>query len=203
MVAMGVLQMHQLRVEKLQVMDGGHTGWAVTQQPGRPDWPTLCAAVLMAIVALARGLRTAHAKPHPAPAQAARRTRGDYAVVLAIFAYYAVLVFTMALGRPEAVVATGVHQEYGPCGVTASDLSGYTRKRYLCAADFDEDFRFCPGEPLPPAGATWYSLCGTPFGENRWKYMSAVAALGTVGTLYFAWLILSRPAAVLEKKKRL
>ena len=205
MVAMGLLQLHQLRLTRAPAPPApGEAerltvgGWTVVQQPGCPDWPTFGLAVTLAVALLVRGAaRGAGGEGRRAFGSATAatvRTAADYAVALGIGAYYAVLVAIMALGRPEDVVSTGVHQQYGPCGVLAADLSGYTRERYLCAARFDEDFRFCPGVPLPADGATWYSLCGTAFGQRHWQYMAAVTTLAVVGTAYFAMLVLSRPA---------
>ena len=56
-------------------------------------------------------------------------------------AYFMILVTLMLVGDPYTVVATGVHQEFGECNVTETDLSGYPRFAYLCGESYDEDFR--------------------------------------------------------------
>ena len=44
------------------------------------------------------------------------------------------------------------------------DLSNYSRYKFLCKADFDEDFHFgCPAaaaESFPPPQPSWYAICG-------------------------------------------
>eukprot|EP00966_Prymnesium_polylepis_P164504 3803102-Prymnesium_polylepis.1 len=82
----------------------------------------------------------------------------------------------LALGAPERIIATGVHQSYGGCDESAVDLFGYTRRRYLCREAYDEDFHFgCSQQALPPAEPSWYTLCGAA--HTAYERYVATAAL--------------------------
>ena len=91
----------------------------------------------------------------------------------------------MALGDPAAVVAEGVHQQYGACHVPDVDLSNYSRYKYLCKSDYDEDFTFlCPaaaGQPLPPPQPSWYILCGKAHSSYSLHFL-AVTGLGAAAS---------------------
>ena len=86
---------------------------------------------------------------------------------------------------PSAVVAEGVHQTLGPCYVHDVDLSNYSRFKYLCATDYDEDYTLggCGGVP-PATRATakrladpsWHTLCGKAHSDKP-AYVAAALAL--------------------------
>jgi len=87
---------------------------------------------------------------------------------------------------PATHVSTGVHETIGPCDAASTDLSGSTRRSFLCLDDFDEDYAFtCAERPAP--GARWYTICGRPF-RNAPLYRGVVIALATMGVLVYATL---------------
>jgi hypothetical protein len=101
--------------------------------------------------------------------------------------YFVVLVAILALFDPVAHRSASLHQTYGPCDVEATDIAGHTRRKFICAESFDEDFTFDCAPALPPQGARWYTVCGkahTSFG----LWMGAVAGLGVAGTALYAFL---------------
>ncbi len=62
------------------------------------------------------------------------------------------------------------------------------RYEFVCAEDFDEDYRCDWGEPLPTAGSEWYTVCGRPFVSfGRW--LGGVGGLGLVGVLLYGWML--------------
>jgi hypothetical protein len=63
-----------------------------------------------------------------------------------------------------------------------------TRYQYVCAEDFDEDYRFDCVDTLPAAGSEWYTVCGRPFTSfGRW--LGGVGGLGLVGILLYGWML--------------
>ena len=99
----------------------------------------------------------------------------------------------MALGEPSAVIAEGVHQEIGRCHVHDVDLSNYTRYRYLCPRDFDEDFTFgCVPQKLPPRRPSWYTVCGKAHTDQQ-LYLGVVVALSVAASSVLGLLLLPPP----------
>ena len=109
-------------------------------------------------------------------------------------------------GEPARVVAEGVHQQIGPCHVPDKDLSNYPRFKFLCPADFEEDYSFdCTAakdqrlrrlkEP------SWYIMCGKAH-TDRALYVGVVAALGAAASLAMGLLLLLPPAPGGSKAKR-
>lgn len=142
----------------------------------------LVTIALFAGVAVMGLRRRAPAAPRGAP------SRADRALALAIVIYFATLVIIMAAFDPAAHRSASVHQTYGPCHVAATDITGQTRFKYLCAEDFDEDFSFeCTGA-LPAAGTEWYTVCGRPHTSFA-LWMFGVSSLGVAGALLFSYLL--------------
>ena len=96
---------------------------------------------------------------------------------------------------PSNHISTGVHQEYGPCGVKALDISGLSRSLYTCPEDLGQSYvqhsvDSCGvksnREVIEPSinGNTthWYSICGKAKGDN-WV-IHACIVLGAAFTLF-------------------
>lgn len=152
MVAMGPFQMHQLRFDFAEV--------AITQMPGRPDHVAIMLAITLFVFFARRGLSNA-----PCANRTFRELPNtiDAWLLLTSTLYFAVHLVIVAAGTPESVVATGVHQVYGDCGVKDVDLMGYQRTKYLCKESYEEDFHFnCVNdEVLPPEDhPSWFTVCG-------------------------------------------
>jgi hypothetical protein len=112
----------------------------------------------------------------------------DRILNIAVVVYFATLMAIMAAFDPATHRSASMHQTYGPCHVTSTDITGQTRYKYLCAEDFDEDFTFQCVDGLPPQGAEWYTVCGKPHTSfGRWMF--GVSALGVVGAGLFSFLL--------------
>lgn len=117
-----------------------------------------------------------------------RARPGDAVLRAAVCVYFTALPLIMACFDPQTHVNASMHQTYGACHVEATDITGLTRFKYLCAEDFDEDFSFACVDRLPAAGSEWYTVCGrahTSF--PRW--MAGVAGLGALGILVYLYLL--------------
>ena len=186
MLAMSPSQMLQLRF--------GEDGQP-TQLPGRPDVPSL---ILQLVLLLAAGLWSArkHAPvptflPYPKPGSSGYPL--DVTLWFAAAAYFAALCAVMALGDPAAVVAEGVHREIGKCYVHDVDLSNYSRFKFLCVTDFDEDFHLDCAPNLDPKTPSWYTLCGKAHGD-RPTYVLATVALGIAASTSLGIMLLMAPS---------
>jgi hypothetical protein len=115
------------------------------------------------------------------------RRPGDRFFHVALMVYFCTSVAVAAAFDPSSHRSTSLHQTYGPCHVKATDFTGASRYRYLCAADFDEDFSFDCTEP-PPDGADWYTVCGRPY-RSRALWLSALALLGASGGVLYSLLL--------------
>lgn len=103
-------------------------------------------------------------------------------------AYFVALALIMACFDPRTHVNTSMHQTYGACHVEATDITGLTRYKYLCAEDYDEDFTFACVDRLPAEGSEWYTVCGRAHTDfPRW--MAGVSALGALGILLYMYLL--------------
>jgi hypothetical protein len=122
--------------------------------------------------------------------------RADRFFHVAVMVYFATLVATAAAFDPSSHRSTSLHQPYGPCHERVVELTGETRYRYVCAADFHEDFSFDCTASLPPDGADWYTVCGRPY-RSRALCVGAVTLLGLVGALLY-----SRLLGAWEKRRR-
>ena len=59
--------------------------------------------------------------------------------------------------------------------VLGTDITGVTRRKFLCVDDYEEDFTFdC--STLPADGTQWYTICGRPH-TNYAVYATAVGGL--------------------------
>lgn len=112
--------------------------------------------------------------------------RGDRLLLPAILGYYALLLGVGLLADPVAHRSASLHQTVGPCDVQERDITGQSRRRYLCVEGFEEAFSLC-GRP-PPPGSRWYEVCGLPI-ENRPRWLAALGGLSLGGGLGFALLL--------------
>ncbi|MHC4836899.1 MAG: DUF7802 domain-containing protein [Planctomycetota bacterium] len=157
-----------VQMTALQLLDGG--------APGPVGLALLVA--LFAGVAW-RGWR------HPGrPEQEAR----DRILFVGTLVHFGALIVIALAFDPATHVSTGVHQTYGPCDVEARDIAGFTRRVYVCAEAFDEDYRFDCGAPAPADGARWYTVCGRPH-ERFASWLVGVVAPGLFGGALF-WILL-------------
>lgn len=110
----------------------------------------------------------------------------DWLGASAIGAFLLMLTANMTFFDPATHVSTGVHQVPGACDVEDTDITGVTRRKYLCVSDYDEDFTFdCTSQPAH--GAQWYTICGRPH-ANYAAYAASVSGLAASGILVFAAL---------------
>ncbi|MEJ7730296.1 MAG: hypothetical protein WKG00_13890 [Polyangiaceae bacterium] len=152
----------------LQQLDGGVPGIR----------GLLLTIVLFAVVAF-RGLRRTTATP---PRAVDRILGGALAV------YFATLVGVLAVFDPARHRSESFHQTYGACHVEATDITGARRYEFICAEDYDEDFSFDCGGPLPADGTAWYTVCGKP--DPRFATtLVATLALAALGALAYASLL--------------
>jgi hypothetical protein len=158
-----------LQMTALQQLDGG-----------APGIRGLVVVILVYAIVIQRGARRGR-RPQPLAAN----ERPIAGVLAAHFALFAIV---LGVFDPQSHLSESVHQTYGPCHVAASDLTGHTRYRYLCAEDFDEDFTFDCVRELPALGSDWYTVCGRAHrGFAAW--LTAVAGLGVVGIALYAYLL--------------
>lgn len=89
---------------------------------------------------------------------------------------------------PSTHQATSVHQTVGACDIMSKDLLGFTRQKFLCTSDFDEDFSFDCVDEAPPLGASWYTVCGKAH-RDRSLWIRTVFGIGILGFLLYAYLL--------------
>jgi hypothetical protein len=159
-----------LQMTGLQQLDGGVPG----------VYSLITVIALYGGIVLA-GLRRATPEPRPR----------DGLLRAGAYLYFTALVLILAAFDPATHVNTSMHQTYGACHVEATDIAGLTRYQFVCAEDFDEDYRFDCGAPLPAAGSEWYTVCGRPFTSfGRW--LGGVGGLGLTGVLLYGWMLRRR-----------
>ncbi|CAB3225421.1 unnamed protein product [Arctia plantaginis] len=119
----------------------------------------------------------------------------DYVLLLQLALHYLIYLAFVIFFDPATHVSTGLHEPVGPCHEVATLVTPFgqelEKRKYFCPSNYDEkyfDFR-CVGNKLPPNGATWYTICGTPF-ENRVEYITILStililAFGVFYSLYF------------------
>ena len=167
------------QITLLQQLDGGAPGYAA-----------LGVGVMLYFLVALWGARRANPSA---------RSRWDRIAAIGALVHFGSLTVSMAAFDPETHRSTGVHQEVGECYVEATDITGLTRHRYLCANDFDEDYAFdCAGGP-PAEGTRWYTVCGrahTRFGA----WMGAVGGLGVLGSSVFVALFVAAPRPSLPER---
>lgn len=157
-----------LQMTVLQQLDGG-----------TPGYFALAAGALIYAGLVIWKRDTAHPAP-PSP--------NDKLLLGAALAYFATLILIMAVFDPATHVNTGVHQTVGECYVEATDITGLTREKFLCATDFDEDYSFECVDTLPTEGTVWYTVCGRAH-TNFAAWLAGVSLLGIVGGGLF-WALL-------------
>eukprot|EP01065_Artemidia_motanka_P047995 TRINITY_DN763_c0_g2_i1.p1 TRINITY_DN763_c0_g2~~TRINITY_DN763_c0_g2_i1.p1 ORF type:complete len:456 (+),score=142.90 TRINITY_DN763_c0_g2_i1:68-1369(+) len=120
----------------------------------------------------------------------------------AVVVYFGTLAWIMINGVAEEHVSTGLHQQYGPCGVDATDYTGANRSLYICKRDYVEEFRFdgCGPGSLPKGGFEpspsrdgydptamkwqWYTICGKAPSAG-WR----AQGLGVAGVSFLTYAI--------------
>ena len=112
----------------------------------------------------------------------------DLMLNAAIVGYFTTLVIIGLAFDPATHRSASMHQTYGACHEKATDISGHTRYKFLCAQDFDEDFSFDCVPSLPAAGSDWYTVCGRPH-KDRQRFLLGVGALGGLGILLYSFLL--------------
>ena len=152
----------------LQQLDGGVPG---------PVALGVVVALYLAIVAA--GWHKARARP---------RVAADGLLNVVAVLYFSTLVVIMATFTPETHRSESMHQTYGECRVEATDITGLTRYKYLCADDFDEDFSFACVDTLPEAGSEWYTVCGKPH-RDFLRWLLGVTGLGLLGVVLYSHLL--------------
>lgn len=113
--------------------------------------------------------------------------RSDRLLMLAVVAYFTSLFAIGASFNPETHRSASLHQTYGPCHVKATDIGGNVRDKFICAADFDEDFTFSCVDALPKEGSDFYTVCGKPH-RSYGRFISGVLLLCGLGALVFSFL---------------
>lgn len=119
----------------------------------------------------------------------------DYLMLLQLALHYSIYLCFVIFFNPEKEVSVGLHEPVGPCNEVAYLTTPFgqelAKRKYFCPTDYDEKyFNFhCVGNRLPPNGATWYTICGTPF-ENRVEYITVISTIiviasGVFYILYF------------------
>jgi hypothetical protein len=156
-----------LQMTLLQQLDGG-----------TPRHVALVGGLTLYALLAARGWRAARPRPVDRSDRVAR----------AMLLFHLAALSTIGLAMdPATHVSTGIHQTVGPCQVQATDITGLTRRVFLCPKDFDEEFSFdCVARP-PTDGTTWYTVCGRAH-ENALRWKSALALLALLSATLFAWL---------------
>jgi len=108
----------------------------------------------------------------------------------AIFFYYLMLLLLIFTGKPEKHVSIGVHQTYGPCDAIGTDITGHTRKLYVCENDNNDFFIVC--DPLPPkAYENWYRICGKPY-QNKTLWVGGMLFYCILGFFSYTYLFKGR-----------
>ncbi|XP_050360894.1 uncharacterized protein LOC126780446 isoform X2 [Nymphalis io] len=137
-------------------------------------------------------------------------TKIDYVLILQLAVHYITYWVFVVFFNPEKEWSSGLHEPVGPCNEVASLTSpfGQTlyKRKYFCPKDYNEEyFDFhCVGGKLPPNGANWYTICGTPF-ENRVEYITVLSTIlimasGVFYGIYFKTI--QTTAAPVSKKMK-
>jgi hypothetical protein len=135
----------------------------------------------------------------------------DKLIATCLALYYTFLAANMFLGRPEAHISSGVHQEVGDCSVTAEDVSGHLRQVYLCRETHTQDWTLDCRGPCREAGlaedcatavsSSWYTVCGLPH-SDRFLYTVVTAGLGLVGTVTYCYTLLTASTTTTDRLKK-
>jgi hypothetical protein len=106
--------------------------------------------------------------------------------------YFATLTMVMAVFDPSTHRSASMHQVYGPCHEEAKDIMGFTRYKYVCAEDFDEDYSFDCVDTRPELHAQWYTVCGKQHTDFP-RFMLGIAFLCALGIATYGTLLRGRP----------
>ena len=105
---------------------------------------------------------------------------------------YVVLVL---IEKPEKIESEGLHEPTGDCNASTSMMTALgqivLKRTYLCPQNYDEgyyDFHCQPSGRYPADGKTWYTICGTPFG-NHAEYIVVVSAFCVLGMFVFVQML--------------
>jgi hypothetical protein len=163
-----------VQMTALQQLDGG--------TPGLRGLVVLV-AIYAGIVAF--GLRKA-AVAHGAGPRGLRPA--DRVLLAAVLIHFAALIGLGVGFDPATHRSTSLHQTVGPCDVLEKDITGASRRKYLCVEDFDEDFSLACLPAPPESGSVWYTVCGRGHrGFAGW--MAGVAGLGVFGALVYSYML--------------
>ncbi len=121
-------------------------------------------------------------------ARPSARQAADRVLHGAIIVYFVTLVIIGVSFDPATHQSASVHQTYGDCHVKATDITGHTRYKFICAKDFDEDFRFDDQQGLPPPGSDWYTVYGRPHRDFH-RFLLGLLVLATLGIGLYSFLL--------------
>lgn len=81
--------------------------------------------------------------------------------------HYVTLVLVHVVFNPEDHISISLHETIGNCSetkVVKTLLKDLEKRAFLCVTDYDEKYYdFNCLKELPPAGSSWYTVCGTPY----------------------------------------
>ncbi|KAL0902549.1 hypothetical protein ABMA27_000391 [Loxostege sticticalis] len=135
-----------------------------------------------------------------------RLTAIDYVLVLQLALHYSIYWIFVVFFDPARERSEGLHEPVGPCDEVAylTTPFGQTlpKRKYFCPTDYDEgyfDFS-CVGGRKPPNGASWYTICGTPF-ENRAEYITVLSTILLMAAgVFYGMYVKTAPKTVPQKK---
>lgn len=170
LVAVGSTPLMMITMAPLQQLDGG--------LPGVRGLAVLLAVLVGVTIA---GLRRRRAESTTTTATADRR------LWIAVLIHFATLTTLGAVFDPARHVSTGIHQTMGECHVPATDIAGHVRYEFLCASDFDEEFRL--DDASTPAEPTrWYTVHGTPHRDFT-TWFAVLLAVSLAGAATFTAML--------------
>ncbi|OQS02035.1 hypothetical protein THRCLA_05556 [Thraustotheca clavata] len=112
----------------------------------------------------------------------------DHAIVQAV-CLYVLLTFVLVLSvNPTRLTSLSFHQQIGDCSIQTSYTSllatTQTRFKYLCRADYDEEFTFCnvPFSRLHTY-EPWYAVCGRRYPHKTFPNYFVCLLISFVTTL--------------------
>jgi len=132
--------------------------------PAVSAWTTAKTALLMAIFAFSGMMKIK--KPSSQQSSA-------WFLQLTAYVHFLSMAACAVIFDPVTQRSTGVHQQFGPCEPTQSDIQG-TRNAFVCEKlhlQRWDDYKFrCVGQEMDARdGSRWYTICGTNKTPD-WKY---------------------------------
>lgn len=92
---------------------------------------------------------------------------GDKLMYVYLGVHYLTLLLLHVFFNPEEHISISFHETIGDCTktkVVKTALKDLEKRAFLCATDFDEKyFDFTCLKEVPPAGSSWYTVCGTAY----------------------------------------